>query len=98
MNGQREFEKKLNLGIVGVGGHAYRNILPTMTFLPVSLVAVCDIDFANAKATAAQYGAKCYKSTRKMYANEDLDAVFLCTPPQFFPELTCEAFDSHLNV
>ena len=69
-----------------------------MTFLPVSLVAVCDIDFANAKATAAQYGAKCYKSTRKMYANEDLDAVFLCTPPQFFPELTCEAFDSHLNV
>jgi predicted dehydrogenase len=99
MSEQREYEKKLDVGIVGVGGHAYRNILPTMTFLPVSLVAVCDIDFARAKVTAAQYGAKaCYESTREMYANENLDAVFLCTPPQRFPELTCEAFDAGLNV
>ena len=67
MSEQREFEKKLNVGIVGVGGHAYRNILPTMTCLPVSLVAVCDTDFARAKVTAAQYGAKaCYESTREI--------------------------------
>ena len=41
---QREFESRLKVAIVGVGSHAYRNILPAMTFLPVSLRAVCDID------------------------------------------------------
>ena len=99
MNEQREFEKKLNVGLVGVGSHAYRNILPTMTFLPVSLVAVCDIDLRRAKLTASQYGASgYYADARKMYANENLDAVFLCTPPQTFLNLTCDAFDAGLDV
>lgn len=99
MNEQREFKKKLNVGVVGVGSHAYRNILPTMTFLPVSLVAVCDMDLQRAKLTASQYGASAYYAdSSKMYASENLDAVFLCTPPQAFLELTCEAFDAGLNV
>lgn len=99
MNEQREFEKKLKVGFVGVGSHAYRNILPTMTFLPVSLVAVCDIDLQHAKLTASQYGASAYyDDAKQMYANENLDAVFLCTPPRTFLELACEAFDAGLNV
>ena len=99
MNEQREFEKKLNVGFVGVGSHAYRNILPTMTFLPVSLVAVCDIDLQRAKLTASQYGARTYyDDAKKMYDNEDLDAVFLCTPPRTFLDLTCDAFNAGLNV
>ena len=96
---QRAFDRKLNVGIVGVGSHAYRNILPTMTFLPVSLVAVCDIDLQRARVTASQYGDSAYYAdSRKMFANENLDAVFLCTPPQTFLELTCQAFDGGLNV
>ena len=103
MSEQREFEKKLNVGVVGVGSHAYRNILPTMTFLPVSLVAACDaacdIDLQRARLTAAQYGASAYYANPStMYANENLDAVFLCTPPQVFLDLTCGAFDAGLNV
>ena len=96
---QRNFEKKLNVGVVGVGSHAYRNILPTMTFLPVSLAAVCDIDLQRAKTTASQYGASAaYADARTMFANENLDAVFLCTPPHTFTELTCNAFDAGLHV
>ncbi len=99
MNEQREFEKKLKVGLVGVGSHAYRNILPTMTFLPVSLAAVCDIDLQRAKLTASQYGAPAYYDNAKtMYDSEDLDAVFLCTPPRTFLDLTCDAFDAGLNV
>ena len=79
MSYQREFEKKLNVAIVGVGSHAYRNILPIMTYLPVSLRAVCDIDLKRAQVTAAQYGAKAfYGNAGEMYQNEELDAVFLC--------------------
>ena len=99
MNEQREFEKRLKVGLVGVGSHAYRNILPTMTFLPVSLAAICDVDVQRAKLTASQYGASAYyDDVKQMYANENLDAVFLCTPPRTFLDLACEAFDAGLNV
>ena len=99
MSYQREFEKRLNVGIVGVGTHAYRNILPTMNFLPVRLLAICDIDLERARVTADQYGVKaCYENTAEMYRNEALDAVFLVAPPQLHPQLTCEALDAGLHV
>ena len=56
MSYQREYQEKLKIGIVGVGSHAYRNILPVLTFLPVSLQAICDKNLLLAQATAAQYG------------------------------------------
>lgn len=99
MSYQREFEKKLNVGIVGVGSHAYRNLLPTLNFLPVSLQAVCDSNRRLAETTAAQYGAKgCYENAGEMYRSERLDAVFLCVSPLLHPELACEAFDAGLHV
>ena len=42
MSYQREFSHRLRAGLVGIGSHAYRNILPVMNFLPVQLVAVCN--------------------------------------------------------
>ena len=96
---QREFESRLKVAIVGVGSHAYRNILPAMTFLPVSLRAVCDIDPERVQSTASQYGVTaCYTNAEEMYRNEDLDAVFLCVSPQLHPQLTCQAFDAGLHV
>ena len=37
---QREFERKARIGLVGVGSHAYRNLLPALHFLPAELVAM----------------------------------------------------------
>lgn len=99
MSYQREFEQRLNVGIVGVGSHAYRNILPTMNFLPVRLEAICDIHPQRARVTAEQYGVNaCYADATQMYRSENLDAVFLCVPPQLHPQLTCEALDAGLHV
>ena len=99
MSYQRDFERKLSVGIVGVGSHAYRNVLPTMTFLPVSLRAICDINRERAQVTADHYGVKAvYADSGKMYENEELDAVFLCVSPQLHPELTCQALDAGLHV
>lgn len=99
MSYQRDFKRKLRVGFVGVGSHAYRNLLPTLTFLPVSLEAVCDLDAGRADATAKQYGASAsYESTVEMYKNEDLDAVFLSVSPKLHPELACEAFEAGLHV
>lgn len=99
MTYQREFEKKLSVAVVGVGSHAYRNLLPTMNFLPVTLQAVCDSNRALAEATARQYGVKnWYTSAAEMYRNERLDAVFLCVSPLLHPELACQALDARLHV
>ncbi|MCX7309593.1 MAG: hypothetical protein NTZ72_17285, partial [Afipia sp.] len=68
MSYQRDFETKLRVGVVGVGSHAYRNLLPTMNYLPVSLQAICDINSVLAEKTASQYGIKgCYNSAAEMY-------------------------------
>ena len=99
MSYQREFETKLNVGIVGVGSHAYRNLLPALNYLPVSLRAVCDSNRRLAEVTAAQYGAKgWYENAAEMYRNERLDAVFLCVSPQLHPQLACQAFAAGLHV
>lgn len=99
MSYQREFEHRLNVGVVGVGSHCYRNILPAMHYLPVRLKAFCDLRLDLAKATAEEYGVgACYASTADMYAGEDLDCVFICVSPEAHPELACEALDAGLHV
>ena len=99
MSYQREFERRLNVGVVGVGSHSYRNLLPTMHFLPVRLAAFCDRNLELAERTAAEYGVSaCYADSAEMYRNEDLDAVFICVSPRVHSELACEALDARLHV
>jgi predicted dehydrogenase len=99
MTYQRNFDKRVRVGMVGVGGHAYRNLLPALTFLPVELVAVADVNEELANRTAAQYGIeRGYASATEMYADEDLDAVLICVSPQLHPALAIEAFQAGLHV
>ena len=93
MGYQREFAKKINVGIIGIGSHSYRNILPAMNYLPVQVKAVCNRSVDIGKATAAQYGCEHYQSTEEMYAHENIDAVFISVSPQMHPKLTVEALD-----
>lgn len=96
---QREFDQRLKVGVVGVGSHAYRNLLPTMNYLPVSVEAICDVNRTLAEKTAAQYGAKnSYADASEMYRKADLDAVFLCVSPVLHPKLACDALDAGLHV
>ena len=56
MSYQRDFERRLNVAVVGVGSHAYRNILPVLHYLPVKFVAICDQNLELAQKTAEEYG------------------------------------------
>lgn len=99
MSYQRDFEKRLRVAVVGVGSHAYRNILPALHHLPVELVALCDTNPELAKRTAPEYGVtRVYSETAEMYRHEQLDAVFICTGPWHHPRLACEAFDAGLHA
>jgi predicted dehydrogenase len=99
MSYQRDYETRLRVGMVGIGSHTYRNLLPAMHFLPVDLKALSfESHRERAKVTAAQFGCACYDRPQEMYKNEDLDAVFICVSPEMHPFLTCEALDSGLHV
>lgn len=99
MSYQRDFEKRLRVAVVGVGSHSYRNLLPTLHHLPVHLVALCDLNLDLVRRTAAEYGVTgCYTRTADLYANEKLDAVFICVGPQQHPQLAIEALRAGLHV
>lgn len=98
MTYQRDFEDRVRVGVVGVGTHAYQNVLPALTFLPAELVAVADVDFDLAERTARQFGVRAYPSAKIMFANETLDAVLLCVSPLLHPTLAVEAFQARLHV
>ena len=99
MTYQREFDKCLNIAVVGIGSHSYRNILPALTYLPVRLKAICNhSNLEVAKRTAAQYGCKAYQSTKEMYEKEQLDAVFISVAPEIHASLIIEALEAGLHV
>jgi predicted dehydrogenase len=99
MSYQREYEQRLRIGLVGVGGHAYRNILPALHYLPVELIALCDLNQDLLARTAKEYGvSKTYSQAAEMYAAGDLDATLICVGPHAHPGLAIEALRAGLHV
>jgi len=75
-----EYERRIRVGFIGCGGHAHRNILPTLQYAPVDLVATCDLDADRAASAARLFGASShYTDYRRMLDHEDLDAAFVVT-------------------
>lgn len=99
MTYQREFERTLRVGVVGVGSHSYRNILPALHYLPIRLTALCDLDATLLERTAAEYGvSETYTDAERMYAEAGMDAVFICAGPQHHPGLAIPALQAGLHV
>ena len=95
MSYQREYEKRIPAAVIGVGSHSYRNILPVMNFLPVKLVAVCDVNEELAVKTAAQYACRAFTDTKEMYREmPEIEAVFIAVGPKLHPALAIEALQN----
>src|SRR5258708_12494235 len=99
MSYQRDYERKLRVGMVGLGSHAYRNILPALHYLPVNLVALCDLDAATLASTGKEYEGKAlFTSTSQMYQEMEPDAVLLCVHPRHRPQLALATIDTGSNA
>ena len=73
---------KVKLGFIGTGGMAsahMRNLKDN--FEDVEFCAMCDISEDRAKQRAEEFGGNAYTDYRVMYDKEELDAVYICTPP-----------------
>lgn len=99
MSYRREYQERLRIGLVGVGSHAYRNVLPALHYLPVTLAALCDRDEELARRTAEEYGdIPVFADAEKMYSEIDLDAVLICAGPRQHPTLAVQALSAGLHV
>ncbi|MHB1509094.1 MAG: Gfo/Idh/MocA family protein [Acidimicrobiales bacterium] len=82
---------RIRVGIVGTGWIA-RDHLRALGSLPeVEVAAVCDVEAARAEAFAADAGARAYADWRELLDNEELGALFVCTPPLHHREPAVEA-------
>ena len=94
----------VSVGMIGCGSHTYRNVLPTVQFTDLDLVACCDLDASRAAAYADQFGAdRSYDDHRTMLAEEDLQAVLVVLDydddgrPQY-PPIAIDAMEAGCDV
>jgi len=104
INGRLTDEPAIRVGFIGCGSHAFRNVFPTLQFVPAELVAVCDLEIERAQAFAKQFGAdRVYRDHRDMLAKEKLDAVLIVTNyddagrPRY-PGLACDCLAAGCHV
>jgi predicted dehydrogenase len=81
-----------------VGSHTYRNLLPALHHLPVTLAAMCNRGAEILQRTAEEYACPVYPSAKEMYEHEKLDGVIISVSPQQHPRLVCEALEHGLHV
>lgn len=90
-----EHERRLRAGFVGCGGHSFRNVYPTLRYLPVDLVAVCDLDADRAAAYASTFGAsRTYTDHQAMLDAESLDCVFVVTGVSSYTDIAVDCLSA----
>ena len=71
----------VRLGFIGTGGMAGAHMKNLQTFDDVEFVAMCDIVADKVEERTKEYGGTPYTDFQKMFDKEELDAVYICTPP-----------------
>lgn len=104
-------DRRIRVGMIGCGWHPYMNILPSLRYAPVDLVATCDVDLPRARNVARLFGSspdgRCpyYSDYRELLDRESgrLDAVLIVTnygtdgKPRY-PQLASAALQAGLHV
>ncbi len=89
---------KVKVGIVGCGGIARFHVSHLVKMDDVAIVATCDVIPERAQAMAEPFGATVYTNHRDMYDKEDLDAVFICIPPDQHTDTETAAVEHGYNI
>src|ERR1041385_242045 len=91
-------ERKVRVGIVGVGGVGKAHVRGLDTVPQALLVAVCDRIEEEARASAEPRGAKVYTDGATMIAQEELDALYICVTPHTHEDLEVRAAERGLPL
>jgi predicted dehydrogenase len=88
----------LKAGIIGGGWIAQRHVPAIDAATDLELVAACDAELARAEVIAGPRGARAYDDWAAMLDREQLDALWVCTPPLFHREPTVAALARGIHV
>lgn len=95
-------DRKIRVGIIGVGGIARGAHIPGYQKLSdVEMVAFCDIIPERARKGVEEFGApgaKAYEDYRELIARDDIDAVSVCTPNAVHAEIAIAALNAGKDV
>ncbi|MGH2370329.1 MAG: Gfo/Idh/MocA family protein, partial [Chloroflexota bacterium] len=101
-----EAKERLRVACLGTSGHAFRNYLPVLPFLPVELVAQWDPDLDRARAFARQFGAgeAAYDDVGRLLSERQPQAVWIATDElqsdgrSIQPRLVAQCLDAGCHV
>ncbi len=105
MKGETAPSNRIHIGLIGAGRIAKDHDLPGVLNLPdTRVVAVCDLDakrLENARSTVEKYymekenekevNVRTYEHYEELLAQEDIDAVVICTPDHWHAKIAIEA-------
>lgn len=84
----------IRYGVVGIKGMGQGHIRAIKEAPNSELAAVADIDEAAAKQCAQEHGVEGFADWRDMIAMKELDAVSICTPHIYHPEIAIAAMEA----
>lgn len=89
----------INIGVVGTGSIAGCHLKAYAGDDRANLVAVADVNHERAQAAATTWGAsRAYASPTELFADDEIDAVSICTPNNTHAELAMEAIRAGKHV
>ncbi|MDQ0220481.1 Gfo/Idh/MocA family oxidoreductase [Peribacillus cavernae] len=91
--------KKVKIAVIGCGSIAQHRHLPEYAAIEsVEIVAVCDIVKERANEVAEKYNARAYTSYKDLLADQEIDAVSVCTPNYLHASITVDALNAGKHV
>jgi predicted dehydrogenase len=92
----RSAGNRLNIGLIGVGGHGIANLAKVEG---ENIAALCDVDSRSLGKTSAEFTkARTYRDFRKMLDQRDLEAVVISTPDHTHAVAAAMAMRRDLHV
>jgi len=92
-------KKKINIGVIGLGGISYGHIPTYVKDERVNLAAVCDVDESWLKYRSNELGTEfASPDYREIVNNKNIDAVSVCLPNKFHCEVTVAALEAGKHV
>lgn len=88
----------IKIGIIGLGTIAWRHLNSLREVGKTELVAICDVDKQKTAAVQKEFGGKVYFDFNKMFAEQPLDAILICTPPTVRYEPIAEAARRNIAI
>ena len=92
-------KNKIKIGFIGHGRHAGNNLYPSLKLLGLNIHSISTTSKKSAdKAKLDQGASNSYSNYKNMLKKENLDCVFISTPPEQHVELTIDCLNSGSHV